>query len=90
MFGRLRDCWDRPICSRPGPTFDLVGRDFDYTLYGQFRYTGEKRKALNLGSYNYLGFAENAGVTIDHTVEAVKKYGVGPCGRRAEVGAFSL
>jgi serine palmitoyltransferase len=90
FFGRLRDCWDRPICSRPGAVFDLMGRDFDYSLYGAFKYTGEKIKSLNLGSYNYLGFAENAGLTIDQTIEAVKKYGVGPCGVSAEVGTMDL
>jgi serine palmitoyltransferase len=88
MFGRIRDCWDRPICSRPGPVFELMGRIFDYNVYGHFTYTGEKVPAINLGSYNYLGFAENAGKCIDYVVDAVNTYGIGPAGRKTEVGTF--
>lgn len=90
FFGRLRDCWDRPICSRPGAVFDLIGREFDGSLYGSFKYTGEKMRAINLGSYNYLGFAENAGKCIDDTIEAVHKYGISTCGRRMETGSMDL
>jgi hypothetical protein len=86
MFGRIRDCWDRPICSRPGPLFQLMGRIFNYSIYGTFTYTGEKVPGINLGSYNYLGFAENAGTCIDHVIDAVNAYGVGPAGRKIEVG----
>jgi hypothetical protein len=90
MFGRIRDCWDRPICSRPGPVFELMGRTFDYSIYGTFTYTGQKVPGINLGSYNYLGFAENAGKCIDHVIDAVNTYGVGPAGRKIEVGTTSL
>lgn len=90
MFGRIRDCWDRPICSRPGPLFQLMGRIFNYSIYGTFTYTGEKVPGINLGSYNYLGFAENAGTCIDHVIDAVNAYGVGPAGRKIEVGTMDL
>jgi serine palmitoyltransferase len=90
FFGRLRDCWDRPICSRPGAMFDLMGREFDGSLYGSFQYTGEKTRAINLGSYNYLGFAENAGKCIDDTIHAVNKYGISTAGRRMEAGDMDL
>jgi serine palmitoyltransferase len=90
FFGRLRDCWDRPICSRPGAMFDLIGREFDGSLYGSFQYTGEKMRAINLGSYNYLGFAENAGKCIDDTIDAVHKYGISTAGRRMETGSMDL
>jgi serine palmitoyltransferase len=90
FFGRLRDCWDRPICSRPGAMFDLIGREFDGSLYGSFQYTGEKMRAINLGSYNYLGFAENAGKCIDDTIEAVHTYGISTAGRRMETGSMDL
>jgi len=90
MYGRIRDCWDRPICSRPGPVFELMGRIFDYKIYGTFTYTGEKVPAINLGSYNYLGFAENAGDCIDHVIKAVDAYGIGPGSRRAETGTMTL
>ncbi len=49
MFGRIRDCWDRPICSRPGAQFHLMERNFDNSLYGPYEYTGKTTTALNLG-----------------------------------------
>jgi len=38
LYMRVRDNWNRPICSLPGPTFDLMERvsdDYNWT----FRYT---------------------------------------------------
>ena len=29
MFGRIRDCWDRPICSTPGGQIELMERKID-------------------------------------------------------------
>lgn len=51
------------------------------------RLTGKSTRLLNLGSYNYLGFAENAGPCADASTEAVKKYGVTCSSSRAELGA---
>ena len=59
-YYRNRDCFNRPICSVPGAEIDLVDRvsdDYNWT----FKYTGKKNRVLNMGSYNYLGFAENNG-----------------------------
>jgi serine palmitoyltransferase len=67
-----------------------MGRIFDYNVYGHFTYTGEKVPAINLGSYNYLGFAENAGKCIDHVIDAVHTYGIGPAGRKTEVGNMDI
>jgi hypothetical protein len=30
MFGRIEDCWARPICSRPGAYIDVIHRKRDY------------------------------------------------------------
>ena len=53
------------------------------------RQTGQSTKALNLGSYNYLGFAENVGSCAEAAEEAVKQYGVGGCSPRHEYGKDS-
>lgn len=50
------------------------------------RQTGQSTKALNLGSYNYLGFAENVGSCAEAAEEAVKQYGLGGCSPRHEYG----
>lgn len=39
-----------------------------------------------MGSYNYLGFADNTGACADAAVEATEKYGVGVASSRCEMG----
>uniref|UniRef100_A0A8C6PZ49 serine C-palmitoyltransferase n=1 Tax=Nothobranchius furzeri TaxID=105023 RepID=A0A8C6PZ49_NOTFU len=41
---------------------------------------------INLGSYNYLGFAENTGVCADAAAEVAMTYGVGLASTRQEIG----
>ena len=53
-----------------------------------FRQTGDTTKALNLGSYNYLGFAENVGPCAHAAEQAVHKFGLGGCSSRHEYGAL--
>ncbi|XP_072437613.1 serine palmitoyltransferase 3 [Chiloscyllium punctatum] len=86
LYMRVRDNWNRPICSVPGPTFDLVERvsdDYNWT----FRYTGRIIKdVINMGSYNYLGFAENKGESLSSVAEVTMTYGAGVCSTRQEMG----
>ena len=39
-----------------------------------------------MGSYNYLGFAENVGTCAEASIKAMKKYGLHPSSTRTEVG----
>lgn len=39
-----------------------------------------------MGSYNYLGFAENTGPCTDAAAKSIKKYGVGIGSSRQEIG----
>ena len=58
LFHRLQDCWNRPICSNPGAYIDVMERtssDGSCTL----QTNGSYLRCLNLGSYNYLGFADD-------------------------------
>lgn len=41
---------------------------------------------INLGSYNYLGFAENTGPCADAAAEVTIQYGVGVASTRQEIG----
>ncbi|EDQ90948.1 uncharacterized protein MONBRDRAFT_20161 [Monosiga brevicollis MX1] len=89
LYTRIRDCWNLPICSVPGAEFDLVERrtnDYGWT----FERTGEVNRYINLGSYNYLGFAENTGVCSRESIEAIHKYGVSCCSARTEFGTTRL
>ena len=37
-----------------------------------------------MGSYNYLGFAENEGKCLESAVQSIKEYGISNGSRRAE------
>uniref|UniRef100_A0A7N9AW60 serine C-palmitoyltransferase n=1 Tax=Mastacembelus armatus TaxID=205130 RepID=A0A7N9AW60_9TELE len=86
LYMRIRDNWNRPICSVPGAKMELMQRlshDYNWT----FEYTGRiVQDVINLGSYNYLGFAENTGPCADSAAEVTMKYGVGVASTRQETG----
>ena len=50
------------------------------------RYPGTKTTCLNLGSYNYLGFAENTGPCADAAYQCTLQYGAGTSSPRRELG----
>nr|XP_033808011.1 serine palmitoyltransferase 2 isoform X1 [Geotrypetes seraphini] len=86
LYMRIRDSWNRPICSVPGAKMDVMERftdDYNWT----FKYTGKViRGVINMGSYNYLGFAQNAGVCEEAAAKVLKQYGAGVCSTRQEMG----
>ena len=89
MYTRIRDCFNRPICSVPGATITLVGResdDYNWT----FKKSGKNLEALNLGSYNYLGFAENEGKCAQQSIEALRENGVACTAARQELGTHQI
>jgi len=90
VYGRICDCFNRPICSVPGTSIDIVERKTSNC--GWFiEDTGNTHKnVINLGSYNYLGFAENNGVCAEEAVQTAKKYGVGVASTRQEVGNLDI
>ena len=55
-----------------------------------YRMTDKKVKAMNFGSYNYLGFSENHGPCADAVREVVSNYGSTTCASRQELGEFSF
>ncbi|XP_068088578.1 serine palmitoyltransferase 3-like isoform X2 [Hyperolius riggenbachi] len=86
LYMRVRDNWNRPICSVPGPQFDLMERltdDYNWT----YRYTGQVVKdVINMGSYNYLGFAENDMESLETVKQVLKSHGAAVCSPRQEMG----
>jgi serine palmitoyltransferase len=54
------------------------------------RYTGTFTKCLNLGSYNYLGFAEATGPCAVAAAEAINMYGCAMCSPVQELGEIEL
>ncbi|XP_034008110.1 serine palmitoyltransferase 3 [Trematomus bernacchii] len=90
LYMRVRDNWNRPICSLPGPVFDVMERvsdDYNWT----FRFTGKTlHNVINMGSYNYLGFAENNTDFMKTVAEKTSQFGVGVCSTRQEIGNLDI
>ncbi|KAL0601923.1 Serine palmitoyltransferase 2 [Plecturocebus cupreus] len=86
LYMRIRDNWNRPICSVPGARVDIMERQsHDYNW--SFKYTGNIIKGvINMGSYNYLGFARNTGSCQEAAAKVLEEYGVGVCSTRQEIG----
>uniref|UniRef100_A0A3Q2I622 serine C-palmitoyltransferase n=2 Tax=Equus caballus TaxID=9796 RepID=A0A3Q2I622_HORSE len=86
LYMRIRDNWNRPICSVPGARVDIMERQsHDYNW--SFKYTGNIIKGvINMGSYNYLGFARNTGACQEAAARVLEQYGVGVCSTRQEIG----
>ena len=58
LYHRIQDCWGRPIASSPGSHIDVMERkspDNNCTM----EVTGKTKRCINVGSYNYLGFADD-------------------------------
>ncbi|PYI35369.1 serine palmitoyl transferase subunit [Aspergillus indologenus CBS 114.80] len=89
MKVRLADCLDRPTTGVPGryiTLLDRVTRDNNKS----FQLTGARTQTLNLGSYNYLGFAQSRGPCADRVEETIRAYGISAGGARADVGGLDL
>ncbi|KDQ54167.1 hypothetical protein JAAARDRAFT_136140 [Jaapia argillacea MUCL 33604] len=86
---RLDDCFSYPVTGVAGRTIvllDRISHDFNVT----FEPTGKRVRALNISSYNYLGFAQARGGCADAVEEGIKRYGVSACGTRLEGGSLDL
>jgi serine palmitoyltransferase len=85
----MEDCFSRPVTGVAGRTvtcIDRVSDDYNIT----FRFTGTTTQALNISSYNYLGFAQSRGGCADAVEEVINAYGIGAGGSRADVGTLDL
>ncbi|CAG4967019.1 unnamed protein product [Colias eurytheme] len=89
VYRRVRHCFNLPITSTPGAELTLKERATDDYNWS-FRFTGKEKRCINLGSYNYLGFAEPAGECADAAAAAARKYGLAMCSSRAELGSTDL
>ncbi|KAI9755087.1 MAG: triosephosphate isomerase [Chaenotheca gracillima] len=86
---RINDCFNRPTTGVPGRYITLMDRESqDFNLH--FNFTGTTTEALNMSSYNYLGFAQSEGPCADAVEETVKKNGIGMASSRGDVGTTDL
>ncbi|XP_070578589.1 serine palmitoyltransferase 2-like [Ptychodera flava] len=89
IYRRIGDCLNRPICSKPGGEFDIMERISD-DYHWSSRLSGKSIHCINLGSYNYLGFAENSGYCADESESTLREQGLGVCSTRQELGNLAI
>jgi serine palmitoyltransferase len=86
---RVGECCSQPVAGVPGRTVLILDRySTDYNLTQI--YTGTKTRALNVSSYNYLGFSQAQGGCSDAVGESIRRYGASTCGARLEGGSSEL
>ncbi|KAB1199817.1 Long chain base biosynthesis protein 2a [Morella rubra] len=89
LYHRIQDCFGRPLSSAPDAWFDVVERysnDNNKTL----KRTNKTTRCLNLGSYNYLGFAASDKYCTPRAIESLKKYSPSTCSSRVDGGTTVL
>lgn len=85
LYYRIRDCWNRPIDSRPGSHCSVMERvSTDNNL--SFQFTGKSLPCINVASYNYLGFSEDLPHITANNIISLERYGVSACAGSAEGG----
>ncbi|GLB41152.1 putative aminotransferase class I and II [Lyophyllum shimeji] len=86
---RMDECFSQPVTGVAGRTILLLDRispDYNHTQI----LTGTRTRALNISSYNYLGFAQARGGCADAVEESIKRCGVSTCGARLTGGSSDL
>ena len=88
FYSRIQDCWNRPICSAPGARVDVMEREEEEHESGNksFSMSGASRHCVNLGSYNYLGFAASDEYCTDRVIQCCDDYGASVCSTRCDGG----
>ncbi len=90
LYHRIQDCWNRPICSAPSARIDVMERvsdDNNHTL----KVSGNFTRCINVGSYNYLGYADDWKITCAKEVmDSVKKWPASLCSSRLDFGSTVL
>ena len=86
---RLEDCFARPVTGVAARTAICLDRT-PTNHFHDFVFTGETTQALNVSSYNYLGFAQSRGPCADEAEVIVREMGVSLHGARNDVGTSAL
>ena len=93
LYYRVQEAFNRPIASAPGANIDVVLRERkpsqDCLLH--VKSPIQTRRCVNLGSYNYLGFADDWQKSCGADVlNALDAWPVGVSSPRSEGGTTSL
>ncbi|VDM49184.1 unnamed protein product [Toxocara canis] len=83
------DVVNRPLAGPPDAIMKIRERathDFGWS----YQFTGAVQEAINMGSYNYLGFSGSASGCAEIVVDMMRTNGIGLCGTRHEFGISSV
>ncbi|CAK5275846.1 unnamed protein product [Mycena citricolor] len=86
---RMDECFNQPVTGVAGRTIQLLDRfssDYNHTQL----LAGTRTRALNISSYNYLGFAQGTGGCADAVEASIREHGITTCGSRLEGGTSDL
>ncbi|CZR64620.1 related to serine palmitoyltransferase [Phialocephala subalpina] len=86
---RIDDCFARPCKGVPGRYLTLLERTSD-DFNKHYRLTGNTVQALNMASYNYLGFARSNDSCSDAVEKIVRSHGLSYASSQTCVGTSDL
>eukprot|EP00744_Colponema_vietnamica_P009532 GILI01013542.1.p1 GENE.GILI01013542.1~~GILI01013542.1.p1 ORF type:complete len:509 (+),score=140.29 GILI01013542.1:58-1527(+) len=90
LFHRIREIFSRPVKSSPGAFIDVEERKKEdyWSNASRLVGTGKTTRCLNLGSYNYLGFADDwtNGPCSKPVFNTFEKLGLATCSPAMESG----
>ena len=90
LYDRIIDVFNRPICSSPSAWITVQSRATDPATK-ELEKTGETQRCLNLGSYNYLGFADDWMATCGPPVlRTVDDWPISCGSSRSDLGTTAL
>lgn len=91
LYARISDCWNRPITGYPSAGDMIVLERKSKDGHVTFEFSGKETKLTNLGSYNYLGFADDWQESCKTEVEGcLTDFGASRCSALAEGGTTAL
>ncbi|KAK9796329.1 hypothetical protein WJX73_005593 [Symbiochloris irregularis] len=94
MYYRIHDAFNRPIASAPNSEMKVLERTS--TVVGGangtqgLELTGGQKDVLNLGSYNYLGFAARDDYCTPRVLDTLKECGWSTCASRTQAGSSPI
>ncbi|CCW64767.1 unnamed protein product [Phytomonas sp. EM1] len=85
FYRRASNCFAIPIDSRPSRVIGIMER-VSHDDNATFQRTGKIIPAINLGSYNYLGFADDVPIVTQNVLDCLAEQGLSSCSPPQELG----
>eukprot|EP00249_Psilotum_nudum_P030394 c42984_g1_i1 orf=225-1682(+) len=89
LYYRIQDCFNRPIASAPNAWIDVI-EHYSKDTNKKFIRTEKTHPCLNLGSYNYLGFAASDEYCTPRVIDTLQKFSQSTCSSRVDGGTTIL